>query len=158
MMKLIGWTLAISAGLGLASPAWGCTLCSCSASTTGISFGGYDPTASAPRDGAGSVTLSCTGVISLAGTIDIAISPGLSGDALARQMAQGSARLNYNLYTTASRTTIWGNGSSGTSTVTATLNGLLSFSQTVPVYGRIAAGQWLQAGAYADSLIVTITY
>ena len=73
-------------------------------------------------------------------------------------MAQGSGRLNYNLYTTASRTTIWGNGSSGTSTVTATLNGLLSFSQTDPVYGRISAGHWPQAGAYADSLIVTITY
>ncbi|AJR24698.1 MULTISPECIES: spore coat U domain-containing protein [Sphingobium] len=157
-MKAAGFVLAALAGMGLATPAWGCTLCSCSASTTGIGFGGYDPTSPAPKDAAGSVTLSCTGLVSLAGTIDIAISPGSSGDALARQMTQGGARLNYNLYTNASRTTVWGTGSSGTGTVTASLNGLLSFSQTVSVYGRIAAGQWPQAGAYADSLIVTISY
>lgn len=157
-MKAVGYALGVLATMALATPASACTLCSCSASTTGISFGGYDPTSPSPNDGAGSITLSCTGLVSLAGTIDVAISPGASGDALARQMTQGSARLNYNLYTSASRTTVWGTGSAGTSTVSATLTGLLSFSQTVPVYGRIPSGQWPQAGSYADNVIVTITY
>lgn len=158
MMKPAGYALVALASMTLAAPAWACTLCSCSASTTGVSFGGYDPSSPAPADGSGSVTLSCTGLVSLAGTIEVAISPGSSGDALARQMVQGGARLNYNLYTSASRTTIWGTGSAGTGIVTATLTGLLSFSQSVPVYGRIAAGQWPQAGGYSDSVIVTITY
>ncbi|UZW53835.1 spore coat U domain-containing protein [Sphingobium sp. JS3065] len=158
MMKAVGYMLAALAGMALTPPAWACTLCSCSASTTGVSFGSYDPTSPGPKDGAGGVTLSCTGLVSLAGTIDIAISPGSSGNALARQMTQGSARLNYNLYTNASRTTIWGTGSGGTAIVSAMLTGLLSFSQTVSVYGQIPAGQWPQAGPYSDSVIVTITY
>ncbi|WP_242123833.1 spore coat U domain-containing protein [Sphingobium sp. Sx8-8] len=158
MMKAIGYGLVALAGMTMATPGWACTLCSCSASTTGVSFGGYDPGASSPKDGSGTVSLSCTGLVSLAGTIDMAMSPGNSGNALARKMTQGAASLNYNLYTNSSRTTIWGTGSAGTSIVSATLTGLLSFSQTVPVYGRIPAGQWVQAGPYADSVIVTITY
>ncbi|KEQ52683.1 spore coat U domain-containing protein [Sphingobium chlorophenolicum] len=157
-MKPVGYMLAALAAMAVATPARACTLCTCSASTTGISFGGYDPTSPVPKDGAGSVTLSCTGLVSLAGTIDIAISPGSSGDALARRMTQGGAALNYNLYTSASRTTVWGTGSGGTGIVSAPLNGLLSFSQTVQVYGQIPAGQWPQAGPYSDSVIVTITY
>ncbi|WP_375197339.1 spore coat U domain-containing protein [Sphingobium sp.] len=157
-MKGIGYGLAALACMTVATPGWACTLCSCSASTTGIGFGGYDPGSSSPKDGSGSVTLSCTGLVSLAGTIEIAMSPGGSGNALSRQMSQGAASLLYNLYTNGSRTTIWGTGAAGTSTVSATLTGLLSFSQTVSVYGRIPAGQWVKAGPYADSVIVTITY
>ncbi|WP_162854583.1 spore coat U domain-containing protein [Sphingobium estronivorans] len=157
-MRAVGYGLAALASMIMASSASACTLCSCSASTTGISFGGYDPGATGPKDGAGSVTLSCTGLISLAGTIDITMSPGSSGTPLARQMTQGAARLNYNLYTDGSRTTVWGTGSASTGIVSATLTGLLSFSQTVSVYGRIPAGQWVQAGPYADSVIVTIAY
>lgn len=158
MMRSSGYGLIAVVGLSVATPASACTLCSCSASTSGVSFGSYDPTSASPKDATGTVSLSCTGVVSLFGTITVAMSPGSSGDALSRQMAQGSSRLNYNLYTDASRTTIWGNGSAGTGTVGASLTGLLTFSQTVPVYGRIAAQQWVQGGSYADSVIVTITY
>jgi spore coat protein U-like protein len=158
MMKAVGYGLAALASMTGATTGWACTLCSCTASTTGVGFGGYDPGSSSPKDGSGSVTLSCTGLVSLAGTIDVAMSPGGSGNALARQMSQGAASLNYNLYTNSSRTTIWGTGSGGTSTVSATLTGLLSFSQTVTVFGRIPAGQWVKAGPYADSVIVTVTY
>ncbi|MFC4594330.1 spore coat U domain-containing protein [Sphingobium tyrosinilyticum] len=158
MMKVLGYGLTAVVSMTMPTPGWACTLCSCSASTTGVSFGGYDPGSSSPKDGLGSVTLSCTGVVSLAGTIDIAMSPGSSGNALARQMSHGAASLNYNLYSNSSRTSIWGAGSAGTSIVSASLTGLLSFSQTVSVYGRIPAGQWVQAGPYADSVIVTITY
>lgn len=157
-MKVGRYVMAGFISLTLATPARACTLCSCSAATTGVIFGDYDPTSPTPKDGAGSVTLLCVGVVSLAGTIVVAMSPGASGDALSRQMAQASARLNYNLYTDSSRTSIWGTGSGGTSTVTAPLNGLLTFSQTVPVYAQIPAHQWVHAGPYADTVIVTITY
>lgn len=157
-MILRAWLAAIVVGLAISSPAAACTLCSCTASTSGISFGSYDPGASSPNDISGTVTLNCTGVVSLMGTIDIAASPGTSGNAAARQMAQGADRLNYNLYTDSSRTSIWGTGAGGTSTMTATLNGLLVFSQSVTVYGRLPAHQWARTGAYADSVIVTITY
>ncbi|WP_313800931.1 spore coat U domain-containing protein [Sphingobium sp.] len=142
----------------LCSPAAACTLCSCTASASGVSFGSYDPGSASPSDASGTVTLNCTGAVSLMGTIDVAASPGTSGDALARQMAQGPDRLSYNLYTDSSRTSIWGTGAGGTSTLTATLNGLLLFSQSVTVYGRLPAHQWVRTGAYADSVIVTVTY
>lgn len=149
---------AAAVSLTLASPAAACTLCTCTASTSGVSFGGYDPGSGSPNDTTGTVTLNCTGVVSLLGTIDIAASPGSSGNATARQLTQGVDRLNYNLYTDNSRTTIWGTGANGTSTMSAPLNGLLFFSQSVTVYGRIPANQWVRTGAYADSIIVTITY
>lgn len=149
---------AALAGLALCPQAMACTLCTCTASSSGISFGGYDPGSNSPNDASGTVRLDCTGVVSLMGTIDVAASPGTSGNASARQMAQGADRLNYNLYTDSSRTSIWGTGAGGTSTMTATLNGLLLFSQSVTVYGRLPAHQWVRSGAYADSVIVTITY
>ena len=149
---------AALAGLVLCPQAMACTLCTCTASSSGISFGGYDPGSNSPNDASGTVTLDCTGVVSLMGTIDVAASPGTSGNASARQMAQGADRLNYNLYTDSSRTSIWGTGAGGTSTMTATLNGLLLFSQSVTVYGRLPAHQWVRSGAYADSVIVTVTY
>ena len=149
---------ATAVSLALSSPAAACTLCSCTASTSGLSFGGYDPGSNSPNDTSGTVTLNCTGVVSLLGTIDIAASSGASGNEAARQLAQGSDRLGYNIYPDSSRTSIWGTGANGTSTMTATLNGLLVFSQSVTVYGRIPAHQWVRSGPYADSVIVTIIY
>lgn len=149
---------AMLASLAIATPAQACTLCSCTAATSGVAFGTYDATAAAPDDASGTITLNCTGLISLAGTIVIALSPGASGDPANRTMLQGASQLTYNLYTNAGRTTVWGNGTGGTSTVSSTLNGLLFFSQTVNVYGRVPAHQWVKAGSYADSVIVTVTY
>lgn len=157
-MRLRAYIVAAFAGLALSSPAKACTLCSCTASTSGVSFGSYNPGSSSPNDASGTVTLSCTGVVSLLGTIDIAASPGTSGNATARQMAQGADRLNYNLYTDSNRASVWGTGSGGTGTISATLNGLLVFSQSVTVFGRLPAQQWVRTGAYSDSVIVTITY
>ncbi|WP_407809904.1 spore coat protein U domain-containing protein, partial [Staphylococcus aureus] len=87
--------------------------------------------------------------------IDVTLSPGISGAALARQLRQSGHQLNYNLYTDNARTIVWGDGTGGTSKVSTPLNGLLSFSVSVPVYGRIPARQWVAAGPYSDSVVVT---
>jgi spore coat protein U-like protein len=64
--------------------------------------------------------------------------------------------LNYNIYTSAARTTVWGNGTSGTATIGGTGTGT---SQSVTVYGRVGSGQTsVPAGAYADTVAVTVTY
>ncbi len=151
---------ALLVGLVFPLPAMAlCALCTCTVSTTNVAFGAYDPTSPSADDVTGTVTLNCTGLLALSGTIDIAFSPGISGTALARQLRKGSNQLNYNLYTDNARTIVWGDGTGGTSKVTSTVPlGLLSFSTSVPVYGRIPARQWVAAGAYTDSVIVTITY
>jgi spore coat protein U-like protein len=64
-----------------------------------------------------------------------------------------SSPLTYNLYTDASRLISWGDGSGGSSTVSMT-----GAAADIPVYGRMAARQNVPAGAYADTIVVTITY
>jgi spore coat protein U-like protein len=140
------------------SPAQSCTLCSCSASTSGISFGAYDANTSIPSDTVGNVTIDCTGVIALLGAIEVSASPGSSGNAAARGMLRGPDRLNYNLFVDPARTLVFGNGAGGTQTITAPLNGLLIFRQAVLVFGRIPPGQRVRPGNYADSIIITVTY
>lgn len=142
----------------ISSPAQACTLCSCSASTSGISFGAYDANGSLPSDTVGNVTVDCTGLIALLGAIEVSASPGSSGNAAARSMQRGPDRLAYNLFVDPARTLVFGNGAGGTRTITAPLNGLLIFRQAVLVFGRIPPRQRVRPGAYADSIIITVTY
>ena len=73
-------------------------------------------------------------------------------------MASGSNTLNYNLYRDAARTTIWGDGSGGTSFFQVSVLPLLPTSGTVTVYGRIPALQDAHTGSYSDSIVATITF
>jgi spore coat protein U-like protein len=97
----------------------------------------------------------------------ISLSPGLAANYVTRQMASGASRLNYNLYTTAARLVIWGDGNGGTAIVPAYLGGAfnLNGNQTrafdnpnLTIYGRIPAGQTVPTGLYADTITVTLTF
>jgi spore coat protein U-like protein len=68
-------------------------------------------------------------------------------------MENGAFTLSYNLYTDASRVTVWGDGSAGT----ATLNGDAE-EATYTLYGRVPARQNVHTGEYTDTLIATVTY
>ena len=71
---------ALAFGITAPPPAHACTLCSCSATTTNANFGTYDPTAAAPADTAGTVTINCTGLVALLGSVEVAAS-AVPGDA-----------------------------------------------------------------------------
>jgi spore coat protein U-like protein len=125
--------------------------------TTGVSFGGYDVFVTVPQDSTGTVTVSCDQ--NPPTDVTVAIGPSASsGGFRPRSMrnASTSDRLNYNLFTNASMSVVWGDGTSGTSTV-------LLFKvnknrpQTATIYGRIPPGQNVSVGTYADTLTVTIT-
>ena len=60
--------------------------------------------------------------------------------------------MNYNLYTDATRTAVWGDGV-GASNVSAT-----GTSVDLPIYGRIPARQTVPAKGYTDAITVTIDY
>lgn len=127
----------------------------CTVSTGGVAFGTYSTSNASPTDSAGTLTLACHPSASPT----ISISAGDSGSFAPRRMRNGSFQLNYNLFTTAARTIVWGNGSGGTATVSPTgsvSGGTRHFS--VPVYGRIPAGQNAGAGSYADTLMVTVAF
>ena len=92
----------------------------------------------------GTVRLTCGGVAGLLIPFNIALSPGSSGSYSGRRLRSGGNTLAYNLYTDATYTTVWGDGSSATqlvsSGVTLDLLGLAP-AQVFSVYGRIPGRQ-----------------
>jgi spore coat protein U domain-containing protein, fimbrial subunit CupE1/2/3/6 len=129
----------------------------CRVSATGLDFGAYDVFSPFPRDTTGSVTVECDRNPPTDVTIAIDRSHGSGGfDPRQMRRAAGGDRLSYNLYTTASMSTVWGDGSSGTSTVfLRKVN--RNHPVTTTIYGRMPARQNVSVGSYSDTLTVTIT-
>lgn len=127
----------------------------CVVSTTPIAFGNVDVTSGANVDGTGGLSVTCTSGTAWAASADAGAGTGAS--LATRQMAFGANLLNYALYTDTTRTTVWGDGVGGTTgTFTGTGNGS---AQASTIYGRVPSGQTsLPAGAYADTVAVTVTY
>jgi spore coat protein U-like protein len=128
----------------------------CTVTTLGVSFGTYDPLASAPLDGLGSVGYECLLPL-FGGTITINLGPGSSTNIMARTVKLVSQSLQYNLYTDAARLHVWGNGTTGDNITRSIPAGILT-TGSVPVYGRVTAGQSVSAGLYLDTIVVTIIY
>lgn len=126
----------------------------CTVSTAGVAFGAYNPQAAAPRDGVGTITVDCD---KNERDVEVTVSRGSSGSYAQRRMTSGSAALAYNLYTSAARTQVLGNGSGGTGTFFFDRIRRRDVEQ-VTVYGRIPARQNVRAGTYTDTLIVTVSY
>lgn len=122
-----------------------------------MAFGSYAPGSASPLQATSTITLSCGVGLDLLPSFTVSISSGSSGSFGEREMAAGSNRLRYNIFTTGSHTTVWGDGSGGTATASYSsvlLLGNLSFT----AYGLAPAGQWPAAGAYQDTLLVTVSY
>lgn len=126
----------------------------CTISTTPLAFGSVDSTSASNVDAAGGLSITCTNGSAWAAS---AGAGGGSGASFAnRKMTSGSDLLNYNIYTSAARTTVWGDGTGSTATIGGTGTGV---AQAVTVYGRIAGGQTtVPIGSYADTVAVTVTY
>jgi spore coat protein U-like protein len=120
----------------------------CTVSITNVTFAAYDVFSKTKTTSTGKVKVKCNVIA----TYTIALSAG-SGTFSSRVMDGGSYHLDYNLYTNSSHTTIWGDGTSGTSTVSAT-----SLGATYTVYGMIPALQNVRVGSYSDTITVTVTY
>jgi len=148
--RALSATLAIAVGLLLAArPA---AAANCTVSTTPVSFGAYNVFSGAPLDSTGMVTCWCDDDRD----IEVRFNQGSSTTFQPRTMRKGPEVLNYNLYLNAARTTIWGDGSGGTSVY----SGSISSGSTVDliVYGRVPALQNVSAGAYSDTVTVTFEF
>jgi spore coat protein U-like protein len=134
---------------------------SCGASANGVAFGTYDPLQGSPDTSTGNVTVTCTtnGSSSFI-TVLVSLSTGLSGTYSARQMFSGPDALSYNLYGDNTYTQVWGDGNGGTMQGSTSLHvvpgGPRSLTSTV--YGQVPAGQDVDGGTYADTIVVTVTY
>ncbi len=88
----------------------------------------------------------------------VAISAGSSGNFAQRTLQHGGDVLNYNIYTEATFTQIFGDGQPGSNS--STVSGLCVSGQSciVPVYGRINGGQSVSSGVFTDEVVVTISF
>jgi spore coat protein U-like protein len=137
----------------------GCIVCICTVSTTALSFGTYNPASATPTTATATVNANCISVsVPMQATVDLSLSAGTSGNAAARQMASGAARLDYNIYQDSGYATVWGNGSNGGQIQSMVIENLLVFNGTKTAYGRIPARKFPKTGAYADSIVVTFTF
>ena len=128
----------------------------CTITTTAVSFGAYDPisaNASTPLTATGAINTTCTNGASATVTLDQGTNPD-SGSTAAiplRRMANGSNYMSYGLYSDNGYTDtfdgVTGVSVTGTGTQVAT-----------SVYGSIPAGQNLPTGAYADTVVATVTF
>jgi spore coat protein U-like protein len=129
-----------------ASPALGCTV-----TATSLDFGSINPLIAADTTSVATVTVSCTALTSYT----IALSAGSAGSFLQRTMRSGANLLGYQIYSDAANSTVWGDGSGGSSLVNASAAGP---GTTSYAYGRVPHQQTAVPGAYADSIVVTVTY
>ena len=82
------------------------------------------------------------------------------GTVAQRLMANGANTLQYNLYTTNTYTTIFGDGT-GTSVTQAGTGSGVNTANTLTVYGQLpdsATNQAAVPGSYTDTVQVTVTY
>jgi spore coat protein U-like protein len=131
----------------------------CTTSATALGFGNYTP-------GNGAVTANSTITVNCTKSTGytIALNPGsTTGDAYTQRLmtAGAGATLQYNLYTTAALTTVFGDGTSGaTATDAGTGTGMANALQYT-VYGQLpdnATNQASTPGTYTDTITVTVTY
>jgi spore coat protein U-like protein len=129
-----------------------CCLAACSITATPVVFGAYNVYSVTANDGGiGTLRVRCTG--GSRGTVTL--STGQSGSYAARVMNSGTNLLGYNLYISAARTSIWGDGlTGGTASMPVARNATTRFS----IYGRIPAGQDAAAGNYLDGIVATVTF
>ncbi len=121
-----------------------------------VAFGNYDPTDAnytANLDATGSFQIACTKGVTAALTIN----NGSNFSTPNRRMIGATVNtvfLNYQLYTTAGRSTIWDATVGGTVSYVASS----SSKTTQTIYGRIPGGQDVSAQAYSDTVTVTATF
>jgi spore coat protein U-like protein len=130
-------------------------LSGCAVTATDLIFGNYSSVSTTPTDAMSSVTATCTAGVTY--TIAADAGSGVGATVAARSMTGivTGGSLNYLMYSNSGRTTLWGDGTLGTTTFggkTALL------PQSYTVYGRVPAQQHPGAGLYADLVTVTLTY
>jgi spore coat protein U-like protein len=127
---------------------------SCTISATSVNFGNYNVFNGTALDSTGTVTYRCNAA---AANISIGLTKGASSTYNPRLMSKGAEVLGYNLYRDAARSTIWGDGTSGTATYFRA-NPPNNSNVNLTVYGRVPAGQDVSAGSFSDTVTAVINF
>lgn len=146
---------------GLAQPfaARAASTASCQVDTSAaeVAFGTYDPISALPLDATGTIDVVCdknnTALV-------VALDRGQGGSYLPRKMQSGAQVLPYNLYTDPARSTVFGDGTGGTSIGAGTTSSIGGgqFRARVFVYGRMPPGMNVAEGSYSDRITVSVVF
>ncbi len=129
-------------------------LSNCTISASGLAFGNYS---GAVDNATATISVTCTNTTPYNVGLDAGKTSGatVTTRAMVGSGSASSATLPYALYQpSGTHTTNWGN-TIGTDTVTGTGSGV---TQTLTVYGQIAASQFVIPGSYSDTITATLTY
>jgi spore coat protein U-like protein len=130
----------------------------CAITATDLNFGDYLPSAG-DVSVQSSLSVRCTNGTPY--TVSLNAGSTTGGSITQRLMANGANRLQYNLYTDAARTTVWGDGTTG-SRPAGTGSGLQpARAVDYPVYGLLpdsATNQDAPVGVYADVVTATVVF
>lgn len=124
----------------------------CIVASTPLAFANYS---SSDVSATNLITVTCTPLTGWEIKLDTGTGTGSSYDNRVMTLPVFNTTLNYNIYKDASHTTVWGDGTSGSSTVTGTGTGL---PQAQTAYGLIPGSQFVRPGAYADTVTATVIY
>ena len=125
----------------------------CTVGATNLNFGSQG-ILNTNKDAQGSLSIQCTNALPYAVSLNGGNSAATDPTQRKMTLTGGSATVTYGLYQDAARSQSWGS-TSGVNTLSGTGTGL---TQTLNVYGRVAAQTTPAAGSYSDSVIATVTY
>jgi spore coat protein U-like protein len=126
----------------------------CTVNATALNFGTYDPSTGTNLPGNSTVDVRCTRTT----PFTVALNAGGTGSFANRLMVSGANSLQYNLFTTAALTTVWGDGTAATGTNAGTGTGVTT-PVSFTVYGSIPSQPTAVPGAgYTDTVTVTVNY
>lgn len=157
LVLLLAMTAAATVQAATATTSFAVTatvLSSCAVTAAPLVFGAYDPAAGTAINGSNTLVVLCT--TGTPYTVALGVGNGPGATVATRKMGNllNSDLLNYTLYQNAARSTQWGS-TVGTDTLAATA---AIPASTINVYGQIFSGQNVSAGAYTDTVNVTVTY
>jgi spore coat protein U-like protein len=117
-----------------------------------VGFGVYDVFSKFPNQaGVGTVSIQCKSINRAA---VVSLSTGLSHSYGTRHMRSGNDTLDYNLYTTPARVMVWGDGTGGSSVMSASKNRTTSLD----IFGSIPEGQDPAVGSYTDTILISVDF
>ncbi|HTM63536.1 MAG TPA: spore coat U domain-containing protein [Gammaproteobacteria bacterium] len=123
----------------------------CSVTSNTLSFGAYDVFSSSPLTSTGSIQVRCS-----PGTTPytVSLNNGLYGPITQRKMKNttGTQTMEYNLYTDATYSVVWGDGTGGGVVVRS------DKPDNLTVYGQIPPQQDIPIGTYTDVITVTVSF
>jgi spore coat protein U-like protein len=116
-------------------------------SATPVAFGTYDVFATSDLTGTGTISYSCPPPLFPV----VSLSASSNGAYQHRQMTLGANTLDYELYSDAAMTTVWGVGADTHAVPQGNNN-------TVSVFGKLFQQQDAAIGGYSDTITVTFNF